>query len=516
MEKIEPLDQEQMNIVIVWHVDHGKSTLIGRLLADTHSLPEGKLEDVKQQCQKNSQVFEYAFLVDALKDERSRGITIDTSRCFFKTKKRHYTIIDAPGHIGFLKNMISWAARAEAAILVIDAHEGIQENSRRHAYMLSMLGIKQIAIVVNKMDLHDYDEKVFKNIKNEYTKFLKELYISPQAFIPISARIGENITKKSENMTWYKENDVLTTIDNFKKEASDTQKPFRLPVQDIYKFTQGWDDRRIIAGRVESGNIQVGNEVVFYPSWESSKIKSIEEFNAPTRSEASYGESIGVTLEKEIYIKAGEIMTVKGQKAPMCSITFHANIFWMWKEPMVYDKEYKLKLWIQQVPVTIKSIVHVLNASDLTYHKNSYVSQHEVAECILQTNESIAFDYSNEIANTGRFVIVDNYDIAGWGIILSPADIVDDKENYDNIKNLSECIHESMEARIRDNTGNIKKCIEYNDKQQALIEDLQKLINTAKKNIDDNDMLILDYKKKNKKIEEKIENMIRDYEEKNI
>jgi len=195
----------------------------------------------------------------------------------------------------------------------------------------------------------------------------------------------------------------------------------------------------------------------------------------------------------------------------MCSITFHANIFWMWKEPMVYDKEYKLKLWIQQVPVTIKSIVHVLNASDLTSHKNSYISQHEVAECILQTNESIAFDYSNEIANTGRFVIVDNYDIAGWWIILSPADIVDDKENYDNIKNLSECIHESMEARLRDNNENIKKCALYIESENKLIENLQNLINNAKKNIETNNTLIEKYKEKNKKIETKIENMIQEY-----
>jgi bifunctional enzyme CysN/CysC len=238
MSKTDSTNQEQMNIVIVGHVDHGKSTLIGRLLADTNSLPKGKLEDVQQQCQKNSQVFEYAFLVDALKDERSRGITIDTSRCFFKTKKRDYIIIDAPGHIGFLKNMITGAARAEAAILVIDAHEGIQENSRRHAYMLSMLGIKQIAVVVNKMDLHDYDEKVFERIKKEYTEFLKELYITPQAFIPISARLGENIVSTSKKMDWYKKNSVLEAIDSFKKEAPDEKKPLRFPVQDIYKFTQ--------------------------------------------------------------------------------------------------------------------------------------------------------------------------------------------------------------------------------------------------------------------------------------
>ena len=164
--------QEKMNIVIVGHVDHGKSTVIGRLLADTGSLPDGKLEQVRLSCERNAKPFEYAFLLDALKDEREQGITIDTARSFFKSKKRGYIIIDAPGHIEFLKNMISGAARAEAALLIIDAKEGIQENSKRHGYLLSMLGIRQIAVCVNKMDLVNYSEQVFNDIVKNYTEFV--------------------------------------------------------------------------------------------------------------------------------------------------------------------------------------------------------------------------------------------------------------------------------------------------------------------------------------------------------
>jgi small GTP-binding protein len=152
--------QQRMNIVIVGHVDHGKSTVIGRLLADTHSLPEGKLEQVRAQCELNSKPFEFAFLLDALKDEQAQGITIDAARVFFKSRQRHYLILDAPGHIEFLKNMITGAARAEAALLVIDAAEGVQENSRRHGYMVSLLGIRQLSVVVNKMDLVDWDRGV--------------------------------------------------------------------------------------------------------------------------------------------------------------------------------------------------------------------------------------------------------------------------------------------------------------------------------------------------------------------
>ncbi len=169
--------KERMNIVVVGHVDHGKSTLIGRLLADTNSLPDGKLEQVKRICELNAKPFEYAFLLDALVDEQAQGITIDTARIFFKTNKREYIIIDAPGHIEFLKNMISGAARAEAAILLIDAHEGIAENTKRHAYMLSLLGIKQIVVAVNKMDLVNYSEEIYNNIKNDYALFLNEIGI---------------------------------------------------------------------------------------------------------------------------------------------------------------------------------------------------------------------------------------------------------------------------------------------------------------------------------------------------
>src|SRR5205823_14551423 len=191
-------ERETFNVVIVGHVDHGKSTVVGRLLADTGALPQGKLEAVRRECERTGKPFEYAFLLDALSDEQDQGITIDTARCFFKSKTRDYIIIDAPGHIEFLKNMISGAARAEAAVLVIDAKEGVRENSRRHGYILSMLGIKQVIVCVNKMDLVDRSEKIFKAIEKEYREFLKSIgSVAPQAFIPVSATNGENLSERS-------------------------------------------------------------------------------------------------------------------------------------------------------------------------------------------------------------------------------------------------------------------------------------------------------------------------------
>src|SRR3984885_12740221 len=197
-------DRDQMNIVVVGHVDHGKSTVVGRLFADTGALPLGKLEAVRKECLRTGKPFEYAFLLDALSDEQDQGITIDTARCFFKTKARDYIIIDAPGHIEFLKNMISGAARAEAATLVIDAKEGVRENSRRHGYILSMLGIKQVVVCVNKMDLVAHDESHFHAIEQEYRAFLEGIgAVRPERFIPVSAILGENLAARGAGMPWY-------------------------------------------------------------------------------------------------------------------------------------------------------------------------------------------------------------------------------------------------------------------------------------------------------------------------
>lgn len=415
------IEKKQMNVVIVGHVDHGKSTLIGRLLADTGSLPDGKLEQVKAMCKRNAKPFEYAFLLDALKDEQSQGITIDTARSFFKSEKRDYIIIDAPGHIEFLKNMVTGAARAEAAMLVIDANEGIKENSKRHGYMMSFLGIKNITVCVNKMDLVKYSEEVFNSIHREYLEFLTEINLKPRHFIPIAAREGDNIVSLSNQMPWYKGLSVLDAFDDFKKAPPKDEIDVRFPIQDIYKFTEDEDDRRIFSGRIESGTINVGDEVVFLPSTKRSKIKSIEGFNLPEQKIAYAGQSTGVTLETQIYIKPGEILSLAKQKKPHVSTKFKANLFWMGKQPFVKGKNYKLKLSSQQVPVVLSEIISVLDASELSSITNKpQVDRHDVAECILETLKPVAFDEVTYISETGRFVIVDNYEISGGGIILAP------------------------------------------------------------------------------------------------
>ncbi|MDI6757268.1 MAG: GTP-binding protein [Endomicrobiia bacterium] len=411
--------RERMNIVIVGHVDHGKSTVIGRLLADTGSLPDGKLEQVKEMCRRSSKPFEYAFLLDALKDERSQGITIDTARSFFKTKKRDYIIIDAPGHIEFLKNMITGAARAEAALLVIDAHEGIQENSKRHGHMVSMLGVKQVSVLVNKMDMMGYDENVFDEIKKTYTGFLKQIGVEPVSFIPISAREGENIVGISTRMPWHCGPTVLAQLDLFECPKDITRKPFRFPVQEIYKFTRNNDDRRIVAGTVDSGSAKVGDEVIFLPSQKKSFIKSIEAFNSPPKTAARAGDATGFTFMTQIYIRPGDIMAKTSEPLPHVGGRFKANIFWVGRAPMIKGKTYKLKLAAARANARLVEIKQAIDASDLsTIAGKQQLDRHDVAECVFETSKPLAFDIAADNEGTGRFVIVDNYEIAGGGVIL--------------------------------------------------------------------------------------------------
>ena len=409
--------KEDMNIVVVGHVDHGKSTVVGRMLADTHSLPEGKLEQVRENCRRNSKPFEYAFLLDALKDEQSQGITIDSARCFFSTEKRNYIIIDAPGHIEFLKNMVTGAARAEAALLVIAANEGVMENSTRHGYLLSMLGIGQVSIVVNKMDLVDYSREVFERIVTEYTEFLKKINIKASSFIPVSGMMGDNVAFKDGSTPWYEGSTVLEQLDAFESKGLSKDMPFRMPVQDIYKFTKNNDDRRIVAGSVVSGSVSVGDDVIFYPSGKSSTVKSIESFNTDEKNETGVGEATGFTLTDQIYVTRGEMAALVDEIHPKVARRIKANIFWLGKKQLKGGREYLLKSGSAKVNCRLEEVVRVLDASNLNTAVKKHVGRHEVAECVFSLSKPIVFDIASFNPETGRFVLIDDYEITGGGII---------------------------------------------------------------------------------------------------
>ncbi len=410
--------QTLMHIVITGHVDHGKSTIIGRLLADTGSLPEGKLEQIRAHCAATARPFEYAFLLDALKDEQAQGITIDAARIFFSSGSRRYVILDAPGHIEFLKNMITGASHAEAALLVIDALEGIKENSRRHGYMLSMLGVRQVAVIVNKMDLVGYDAAVFAAIVDEFGAFLRELDIEPSAFIPVSGRDGDNVATRSEKMAWHTGHTVLEALDAFTTDRSRSERPFRMPVQGVYKFTEDGDDRRIVAGGVLTGRVSVGDEVVFLPSGKRSRVKSIEAFNSAPVISAVAGTGTGFTLDEQIYVPRGEIAVRVDEPRPEVTTRMRVSLFWLGRQPMVKRKEYALKLGTVRVPVRLESVQRVLDASTLAaIDSPDHVGRNDVAECVLKLGRAVAFDLAAEIPETGRFVLVEDFEIRGGGII---------------------------------------------------------------------------------------------------
>ncbi|HVV49197.1 MAG TPA: GTP-binding protein, partial [Polyangia bacterium] len=412
--------RDTFNVVIVGHVDHGKSTVVGRLLADTGALPQGKLESVRRECERTGKPFEYAFLLDALSDEQDQGITIDTARCFFKSQKRDYIIIDAPGHIEFLKNMISGAARAEAAVLVIDAKEGVRENSRRHGYILSMLGIRQVVVCVNKMDLVKYDQAHFKKIEAEYRVFLEGIgAVSPRQFVPISAVAGVNLATRGKETAWYDGPTLLELLDTLPKAPPKIDQPLRMPLQAVYKFTEHGDDRRIFAGRIEAGKVAVGDKVVFSPSNKISTIKSIEGFNVAPRTAIEAGWSTGFSLTEEIYVTRGEVMS-HVDKPPQVSTRIRTNLIWLGKKPLVGGRDYKIKLGTAALPVQLAKINKVIDASELDHRlEKNEVGRHDVADVILELRQPVAFDLTADCEATGRFVIVDGYDVAGGGIITA-------------------------------------------------------------------------------------------------
>src|SRR5436190_5287456 len=227
------MDDPLLKIVFVGHVDHGKSSLIGRILAETGSLPDGKMESLRQACAAQGQSFEYAYVLDSLAEEQEQNITIDTTQINFHSAQRLYVIIDAPGHQEFLKNMITGAANAEAAILVVAADEGMREQSRRHAQLVGLLGIRQVIVAINKMDLVRFDQATYRRIEQECSAFLREVELTARAIVPVSAQTGDNLTRRSIATPWYPGVNLLEALDKLDPVPSSAEKPLRLTIQDV-------------------------------------------------------------------------------------------------------------------------------------------------------------------------------------------------------------------------------------------------------------------------------------------
>lgn len=413
-------ERDALKMAIVGHVDHGKSTLIGRLLYETDSLPPGKVEELETVSARRGMPIEWSFVLDALQAERDQAVSIDTTQIWFKTPERDYVIIDAPGHREFLKNMISGAAAADVALLVVDAAEGVREQTRRHGYLLHLLGIRQVAVAVSKMDLVGYREERFVEVSHEITHYLNEIGVVPTFIVPVCGRDGDNVAVNAVRadggdpaMPWYDGPSLLDALAQFQTVTRPLDQPLRFPVQDVYKF----DRRRILAGRIESGVLRVGDRLLFSPSGKTAKVRSIEAWNsAPPPLEARAGQSTAITLDEQIFVERGEIASHERTPPPLTTV-FRATLFWLAHEPLEVDKAYMLKLATREARVRVQSIERIIDTNTLAGAPGDRVERNAVAEVILRCRQVLALDEYRDIPRTGRCVLVDGYDTVAGGVI---------------------------------------------------------------------------------------------------
>jgi len=392
-------EEQTLPIVIVGHVDHGKSTLIGRLLYDTGCLPSDKFLEIQKSSEFLGRNLEFAFVMDCLEEERSRGITIDTTQTFFKTSKRRYVIIDAPGHKEFLKNMITGSSQAHGALLIIDVSEGIQDQTRRHAYLLGMLGLKQVCVILNKIDLVHYSEEKFVGMKNEVIDFLNQLNIFPKFILPISAIHGDNVAVYSEKTPWYNGPTVLEALDTF-EELKVEEKPLRFPIQDVYSM----DGKKVLVGRVEAGKISAGDSLFLLPGKKKVTIKKIEKFlqNVTT---AYYGESVGICLKGRHRIERGHILV--GNLSSLISDNLRANIFWVDHTHYQVAESLLFRCVTQEIPCRIEKIYKKFDPAsmELMEEDSHLIGGAEVADVLISLEKEVVVDPFNEIPEMGRFVL---------------------------------------------------------------------------------------------------------------
>jgi bifunctional enzyme CysN/CysC len=418
----------QVRIVIVGHVDHGKSTLVGRLLHETGSLPEGKLEMLKAVSARRGMPFEWSFLLDALQTERDQGITIDTTQIRFRTNARDVVLIDAPGHAEFLRNMITGASQADGAVLIIDALEGVRDQTRRHGYLLHLLGIKQVVVVVNKMDRVDFSASRFAEISDEIAAHLSGLGVNPAAIIPISARDGDGVKIHTPRIGWYRGPTVVEALDALEPARPLEALPLRLPVQAIYKF----DDRRIVAGRIESGSLAAGDEIVIMPTGKIAKIKSVEGWPVtPLLGRQGAGRSVGITLDRELFVERGDVIAHVGQ-SPSDTRRLRARIFWLHDKPLAAGTTILVRLGTREARAVVVAIDKAVDPGELSSVENSAIGRNHVGEIDISLAQPIAADAYANNPRLGRLVIEVNGRIAGGGLVLSvdaarravPVDIV--------------------------------------------------------------------------------------------
>ena len=402
--------QRPFPIVITGHVDHGKSTLIGRLLHDCGALQKERYEEMRQSSADIGRKDEFAFVLDAFEEERERGITIDTSQIFFSTGTRPYVIIDAPGHREFIRNMVTGASYADAAVLIVDAREGIMDQTRRHVWLLTMVGIREICVVVNKLDAVGYDRDRYRSICTEIVRLLATLGLKPYAIVPVSALEGENIASRSPRMPWYFGPCLLEVLDSFDAKALE-ERPFRFPVQDVYRM----NGERIIVGRVESGTVRTGMELRLLPADLPLPVLAVRKFPCQDVGSSAYGDAVGIVLAGDAVIGRGDVL-VAGEP-PQVGTRFRAHLFWF-HDSYTSDEPVILRCATQEVPARLH-LEKVFDPGDDALQLDAdRMEVGELARCTIHAERPLVTDYCTLIPELGRFVVERDGMPVGGGIVI--------------------------------------------------------------------------------------------------
>ena len=412
---------EVLKIATAGSVDDGKSTLIGRLLYDTKSLTDDKLEAIERNSKKKGYDYlDFSLATDGLVAEREQGITIDVAHIYFSTKKKSYIIADTPGHVEYTRNMVTGASQAQASIILIDARKGVIEQTYRHFFINNLLRVKQVIVAVNKMDLVDYDQQVFENIKADFEKLNAQSSYEEQkiTFIPISALKGDNVAQKTDAMSWYTGDSVLDFLEALKPEQEELTAA-RFPVQTVIRPKKDeFHDYRGYAGKIYGSSLKVGDAVTVLPSLTSSKIKSIEFFEKQAE-EAVAGSSVTITLENDINVTRGDIL-VKSDEMPHAAKTLTASVCWMDGKALIPGAKYEIQHNTNRVLAKIDSIENVIS-TDYSGEDASatQLTLNEIGKVNFKLSKNLFFDNYADNKAGGSFILIDTQSntTAGVGFI---------------------------------------------------------------------------------------------------
>ncbi|EQD29221.1 translation elongation factor EF-1, subunit alpha [mine drainage metagenome] len=414
-------DKPHMNLIFIGHVDHGKSTTVGRLLYETKAISERDLARYKEITQQlNRPTFEFAFVMDSLKEERERGITIDIAHREFQTGKYYFTIIDAPGHRDFVKNMITGASQADAAVLVVSAPDGVMAQTREHAILASVLGIKQLIVGINKMDMVKYDQNKYNDAKKAATDLLKPLGFKTDSilFIPYSAQMGDNVSSKPANMPWYSGPNLLEALDTFTVPVKPLDKPLRLPIQDVFSIS-GFGT--VPVGRVETGVMKIGDQVIIMPSGIKTEIKSIEEHHQQLQK-AEPGDNVGFNVKgvEKKDIKRGDVIGPTSNP-PTVVTEFKAQIVVL-QHPNVIARGYTPVFHVHTAQIAC-TITDILEKKDIktgqTIEQNpETIKTGDAAIVIVKPTKPLVIEKFSDFQPLGRFAIRDMGQTIAAGVVL--------------------------------------------------------------------------------------------------